>query len=71
MDYTDTIAQDADSHPSKKQELIDYIELNKTEHPLKNNASLPRSPEEIEAFFRSFNVDSSDYKFDRKDANVR
>lgn len=71
MDYTDTIARDADSHPSKNKEHIDYIEFNKTEHPHKNSDSLPRSVEEIEAFFLSFNVDSSDYKFDREDANDR
>jgi hypothetical protein len=29
------------------------------------------TPEEIEAFFRSFNVDTSGYKFDREEANAR
>ena len=27
-------------------------------------------PAEIEAFFRSFNVDTSNYKFDRDEANA-
>lgn len=71
MDYNDTIARDADPTPQKKQEHIDYIEFNKAIHPHKNGDSLPRSAEEIEAFFRSFNVVSSDYKFDREDANAR
>jgi uncharacterized protein (DUF433 family) len=33
--------------------------------------STPKTAEEIEAFFRSFKVDTSSYKFDREDANIR
>jgi len=71
MDYTDIIVRDADSHPLKKQQAIDCNEFNKIEHPHKNSTSLSRTLEEIETFFRSFNVDTSGYKFDREDANTR
>lgn len=72
MQYADIIAREADSLPVEKQaEVLDFIEFLKTRQNRETNTSTPRTTEEIEAFFRSFNVDTSDYKFDREEANAR
>ena len=72
MQYADIIAREADSLPLAKQaEVLDFIEFLKTRQSREMNASTPRTSEEIEAFFRSFNVDTSGYKFDREEANAR
>ena len=72
MEYVDIIAREADSLPAEKQaEVLDFIAFLKMRQSRAGEASVPKTPEEIEAFFRSFNVDSSSYKFDREDANAR
>jgi hypothetical protein len=74
MAYADIIAREADSLPLAKQaEVLDFIEFlkdkqNRTET---KDASMPKTAEEIEAIFRSFNVDTSNFKFDREEANAR
>jgi hypothetical protein len=72
MQYAEIIAREADSLPLDKQaEVLDFIEFLKVRQGRERSASLPRTPEEIEAFFHSFNVNTSGYKFDREDANAR
>jgi hypothetical protein len=72
MQYTDIIAREADSLPLAKQaEVLDFIEFLKVKQSRAEDASTPRTIEEIEAFFRSFNVDTSNFKFDREEANAR
>lgn len=72
MEYANIIAREADSLPLEKQaEVLDFIEFLKAKQSRTESASAPRTVEEIEAFFRSFNVDTSGYKFDREEANAR
>ena len=72
MEYVDIIAREADSLPAEKQaEVLDFIAFLKMRQSRAVEASVPKTPGEVEAFFRSFNVDSSSYKFDREDANAR
>jgi len=71
MGYADIIAWEADSLPLDKQaEVLDFIEFLKARQDREINTTTPRTPEEIEAIFRSFNVDTSGYKFDREEANA-
>lgn len=72
MGYTDIIAREADGLPPEKQaEVLDFIAFLKAKQSRTGGASASRSSEEIEALFRSFNVDTRGYKFDREDANAR
>ncbi len=72
MGYSDIIAREADGLPPEKQaEVLDFIVFLKARQAASGGASIPRTREEIEAFFRSFSVDVSGYKFDRGDANAR
>lgn len=72
MDYADIIAREADSLPSEKQaEVLDFIAFLKMRQSRARAATVPQTPAEIEAFFRSFNVDTRNYKFDREEANAR
>ena len=72
MEYANIIAREADSLPIEKQaEVLDFIEFLKAKQSRVDAASPPRTLEEINAFFRSFNVDTSNYKFDRQDAYAR
>jgi hypothetical protein len=72
MQYADIIAREADLLPLAKQaEVLDFIEFLKSRETSAKNPSIPRTSAEIEAFFRSFNVDTSGYKFDREEANAR
>jgi Ca2+-binding EF-hand superfamily protein len=72
MQYADIIAREADSLPLEKQaEVLDFIEFLKVKQSRKEDSSRPQTTEEIEAFFRSFKVDTSGYKFDREEANAR
>jgi uncharacterized protein (DUF433 family) len=66
-----THEQILESYPTIAREDILAALAFATEHLHKNEASTPRTPEEIEALFRSFNVNTSDYKFDREEANAR
>ena len=72
MGYTDIIAREADGLPPEKQaEVLDSTVFLETRINRLEGASIPRTSEEIEAFFRSFDVDVSGYKFDREEANAR
>lgn len=69
MQYADIIAKEAYSLPPEKQvEVLDFIEFLKDRQ---SRASIPMTTTEIEAFFRSFNVDTSGFKFNREEANAR
>lgn len=72
MQYADIIAREADSLPVEKQaEVLDFIEFLKTRQGRAEDATTPRTTEEIEIFFRSFKVDMSCYKFDQEENNAR
>ena len=72
MGYADIIAREADSLPVEKQaEVLDFIGFLKSKQDRSVKGSGVRTPDEIAAFFRSFNVDTSGYKFDREEANAR
>lgn len=71
MQYADILAKEADSLPLEKQaEVLDFIEFLKVKQSRTEDSSTPKTKEEIEAFFRSFNVDTSGYKFDREEVNA-
>ena len=72
MGYADIIAREVNSLPVEKQvEVRDFIEFLKEKQVRAGVSSEIRTPEEVAAFFRSFNVDTSSYKFDREEANAR
>ena len=72
MEYAKIIAKEADSLPLEKQaEVLDFIEFLKVRQSRADDASTPRTPAQIEAFFRSLKVDTSSFKFDRDEANAR
>lgn len=72
MQYVDIIAREADLLPLEKQaEVLDFIEFLKSRQSRMADTSIPRTIEEIATFFRSFNVDTRGYKFDRDEANAR
>lgn len=72
MEYANIIAREADFLALEKQaEVLDFIEFQKAKHSRADDAVIPRTPAEIEAFFRSFNVDTSGLKFNRDEANAR
>lgn len=72
MGYADIIAREAETLPPEKQvEILDFIAFLKVWQLPAEPASAPKTAGEIETFFRSFNVDTSGYKFDRDDANAR
>lgn len=57
--------------PEKQAEVLDFIVFLKVRRLPSELASVPKTAEEIETFFRSFEVDISGYKFDREEANAR
>ena len=73
MGYAHIIAHEAETLPPEKQiEVLDFIAFLKVRKmPAEPASSVPKTAAEIEAFFRSFKVDVSGYKFDRDDANAR
>ena len=72
MGYSEIIAHEVESLPPEKQvEILDFIAFIKARYLPNEIASAPKTAVEIEAFFRSFNVDISGYKLDRDDANAR
>jgi hypothetical protein len=72
MGYADIIAREANSLPADKQaEVLDFIEFLKARQHRDAEGSVPMTAKEIEAFFRSFNVDTRNFKFDREEANAR
>ena len=72
MEYANIIAKEANSLSLEKQaEVLDFIERLKLEQSHAEDISTPRTSAEIEAFFRSFKVDTSGLKFERDEANAR
>lgn len=72
MGYADIIAREAETLPPEKQvEILDFIAFLKVRRLPAELTPVPKTVEEIEEFFRGFNVDTSNYKFDRDDANAR
>ena len=72
MGYSEAIARAAAELAAPLQlEVLDFIGFLKTREKPVQNATLPQKPDEIEAFFRSFSVDISQYRFDREEANAR
>ncbi|MDP2752224.1 MAG: hypothetical protein Q8O31_06430 [Rhodocyclaceae bacterium] len=72
MQYADIIAMEIQSFTYERQaEVLDFVEFLKVKQSRTLDTSTPKTVEEIEAFFRSFNVDTNGYKFDREEANAR
>ncbi len=72
MGYAEIITREVQSLPLQKQaEILDFIAFLKTRENVPQLAQGLQSAAEIEAFFRSFPVNVSAYKFDRLDANAR
>jgi hypothetical protein len=72
MGYGELIAREAEELPAEKQaEVMDFIVFLKQRGTASPGTPVSASAADIEAFFRSFNVDVSGYKFDREDANGR
>ena len=72
MGYAELIAREAETlSPEKQVEILDFIAFLKARQLPAEIASAPKTAGEIEAFFRSFKVDTSEYIFDRDDANAR
>jgi len=75
MGYSDIIAREAETLPLEKQvEILDFIAFLKTrKSPVESalRAEPLKTAVEIEAFFRSFKVDTTGYTFNREDANAR
>lgn len=72
MGYADIIAREAQTLPPQKQaEILDFIAFLRARSASPERAQGLETADEIEAFFRSFHVDVSAYKFDRVDANAR
>ena len=66
-----TFEQVLESYPNITREDILAALAFAAEHLHKKDTATPRTPEEIETFFRDFNVDMSDFKFNREEAHVR
>lgn len=65
------IAKEAGSLPLEMQaEVLDFIEFLKLKQSRVDDTSTPRTVAEIEAFFRSFKVDTNGFNFDRDEANA-
>jgi len=75
MGYSDIIAREAETLPVDKQvEILDFIAFLKTRRVQTEIAAAPTHPKtagEVETFFRSFDVDTRGYRFNRDDANAR
>ena len=70
MEFVDIIAREAISLPIEKQkEVIYFIKFLKEQQLHSFASSEVRTTEEIIAFFRSFNADTTGYNFDREEAN--
>lgn len=72
MRYAEIIAREAQTLPPQKQaEILDFIGFLKTRQLPCETVTVSKTADEVEAFFRSFEVNVSAYQFDRQDANVR
>lgn len=72
MGYTSIMAKNGNApHPDKKSQHIDFIEYFKKPLSTTGDSLARRTPEQISALFRDFNVNTSGYTFNRDDANAR
>jgi hypothetical protein len=76
MEFASIIAQEIASLPLENQvEVLEFIIFLKSKQGRKEavteSAAAPMTLGEIKAFFRSFKVDTSNFKFDRDEANAR
>jgi hypothetical protein len=76
MEYVSIIAQEIASLSLENQvEVLEFVNFLKSRQARKEAvtqpAAAPMTLEEIKAFFRSFKVDTSNFKFDRDKANAR
>ena len=72
MEYADIIARETDTLPVDKQaEVLDFIEFLKAKQSRESDVASPMTSAQIVAFFRSFNVDTSSFKFAWEEANAR
>ncbi|MDD4964210.1 MAG: hypothetical protein PHI11_09875 [Gallionella sp.] len=72
MGYADLIAQEVNLLPVDKQaEVLDFIAFLKSRQVQHDVAKTIKTPDEIAAFFRSIDVDTRGYKFNREEANAR
>jgi hypothetical protein len=72
MGYADIIANEVKLLPAQKQaEILDFISFLKTRRTFFAPTQAAKTSDEIEAFFRSFNLEAPGYRFDRDDANAR
>ena len=71
MESIDIIVREVDGLPPEKQaEVLDFIEFLKVRQSRAEGGLIPKITEEIEVFFRSFNLDTSGYKLYREKANA-
>lgn len=72
MGYAEMIAREAETLTTDKQiEILDFIAFLKTRKASSTIQTQFKTTEDIETFFKSYNVDTSNYRFDRDDANAR
>ena len=72
MGYAEIIALEAKKLPVDKQtEVLDFIDFLNSKQKTVDAVSIPKTVTEIETFFRSFNVDTQFYTFNRDEANAR
>ena len=65
MGYADIIAREAEMLPPDKQaEVLDFIAFLKVRQTPAKPSSPLKTAEEVESFFRSFEVNLNGYKFD-------
>lgn len=72
MGYAEIIAREAETLTTDKQiEILDFIVFLKTRKASSTIQAQTKTAQDIETFFKSYNVDISNYRFDRDDANAR
>ncbi len=72
MELSDAIHRAAaELSPYRQLEVLDFIGFLKARQAPDRSTAAPQTPAEMEAFFRSFNVDLGAYRFDREQANAR
>jgi len=66
------ITHEAESLPTEQQtEVLDFIAFLKAKQQLAKQKELLKTPQDIERFFRGFNIDVTGYRFNRDEANER
>ncbi|MGR8934502.1 MAG: hypothetical protein ACU837_08970 [Gammaproteobacteria bacterium] len=72
MGYAEMIAHEAETLTTDKQiEILNFIAFLKTRNAFSAIQAQTKTAEDIETFFKSYNIDTSNYRFDRDDANAR